>query len=223
MSVLLTHAVITLEQAKRHLGLKTDDDDSISADEIMTIEELINGATELLEDALGRKIKSQTITDEVHTLSMQLKVDQNGRTYYTYPYYLQLRNFPMITVTGIKYDDTSITSITEGSTSGFYYAAQDLKDEGKVYNSSGWPCSPRTVKISYTAGWATVPYRIQNIAKEIVLFNYHKTQFGNARNILINASSDGVKSNSGTPVYRSLDEIYSHINFELSDLIDLNV
>lgn len=219
-SVLLSHAVITLEQAKRYLGRGVED--QLSQDEQSTIEELINASTETLEDWLGRKIKTQTVTDEVHTLSMELKVDSNGRAYYTYPYYLQLKHFPMITVTAIKYDDVSQT-ITEGSTSGFYYAAQDLKDEGKIYNASGWPCTPRVVKVTYTAGWTTVPYRIQQFAKEILLFNYQKSLFGTARNILINSSSDGTKSTSGTPAYRSLDEIHEHFMKEMGDLMAITV
>lgn len=221
---LLAHAVLTLAETKRFLGLSdTDAGDTLSQDETYTLEDLINASTELLEDKLGRKIKSQTITDEVHTLSMIMKVTSEGRAYYTYPTVLQLNNYPMITVTGIKYDDTAITSITEGSTSGFYYAAQDLKDKGQVINVSGWPCTPRTVKISYTAGWATVPYWVKQVAKEMVLFNLQKSNFGTARNILINSSSDGTKSTSGTPSYRSLDDIWNHFEKELESASDINV
>ncbi len=219
-SVILSNAVITLDQAKRYLGFGTED--QLSQAEQSTIEELINASTEILEDWLGRKIKTQTVTDEVHTLSMELKINTLGLAYYTYPLYLQLKNFPMITVTAIKYDDVSQT-ITEGATTGFYYAAQDLKDTGRVYNSAGWPCTPRTIKISYTAGWATVPYRIQQVAKEIMLFNYNKSLFGTSKNLLINASSDGTKSASGTPAYRSLSEIHESFMKEAGDLMAISV
>lgn len=219
-TVLSSNALITLDQAKRYLGFGVED--NLSQAEQSTIEELINASTEILEDWLGRKIKTQTVTDEVHTLSMELKINTLGQAYYTYPYYLQLKNFPMITVTAVKYDDVSQT-ITEGATSGYYYAAQDLKDTGRVYNANSWPCSPRTIKISYTAGWATVPYRIQQIAKEIMLFNYNKSLFGTSRNLLVNSSSDGTKSTSGTPAYRSLDEIHEYFLKEAGDLMAISV
>lgn len=211
-SVLVSHAVITLDQAKRFLGYE---DRQLSQAEQSTIEELINGATEILEDTLGRKIKQQTITDEVYTVDAVLKADTLGRAYYTIPTYLQLNNFPLITLTTVKFDDVSQT-ITEGTTTGFYYTAPDLLKEGKIYYSPGWPTAPRTIKITYTCGWATVPYFIQEIAKEIILLNFHKSQFDTARNILINASSDGTKSISGTPSYRTLADIFSHFKEQLA-------
>lgn len=212
-SVLLSHAVITLNQAKRFLGIV---DENLSQDDQSTIEELINAATEFLEDKLGRKIKTQTITDEVHS---GRELDTYVRDGYVYTHsanYLKLRHFPMITVTGIKFDDVAVSDITDGTTTGYLYSAQDLKDNGLIFRVGGWPIGDRNIKISYTAGWSTVPYWIQEIAKEIVLFNYQKSQFANARNILINSSSDGTKSASGTPAYRTLEDIFSHFEKQLA-------
>jgi hypothetical protein len=214
-SVLATNAIITLAQAKRHLGFGNSIDDDLSQDEQTTIEELINAASEYIEDRLGRKIKQQTVTDEVYTVNTVMKVDELGRGYYTIPTYLQLNNFPLITLTSVKFDDITQT-ITEGSTTGFYYTSPDLLKEGKIYYSAGWPTSPRSIKITYTCGYATVPYFFQEIAKEIVLFLAEKSKFNNSRNILINASSDGTKSNSGTPAYRSLSEIWDHFKEQLA-------
>lgn len=212
-SVLVSHAVITLDQAKRFLGYGADD--HISQAEQSTIEELINAATEFLEDRLGRKIKTQTITDEVHSGRELGTYYKDGYVYTHSANYLKLRHFPMITVTAIKFDDVAESDITDGTTTGYLYAAQDLKDNGMIFRVGGWPIGDRNIKITYTAGWATVPYWIQQVAKEIVLFEYHKSQFAQARNMLINSSSDGSKSVAGTPVYRSLDEIFSHFEDKL--------
>lgn len=211
-SVLATNAIITLAQAKRHLGLVDGD---LSQDQQTTIEEFINAASEIIEDKLGRKIKQQTVTDEVYTVNTVLKVDELGRGYYVIPTYLQLNNFPVISITSIKFDDVTQT-ITEGTTTGFYYTATDLLKEGKIYYSAGWPTAPRTIKITYVCGYATVPYFFQEMCKEIVLFFAEKSKFENSRNILINASSDGTRSNSGTPVYRSLKEIWDHFKEQLA-------
>lgn len=211
-SILTSGAVITLKQAKRFLGM--GEDDELSQEQISQIEELINTASELLEIKLGRKIAQQTITDEVYTVQETLKIDSTGRSYYTIPTHLQLRNFPVISVSSIKFDDVSQT-ITEGTTTGFYYTSPDLLAEGKIYYAGGWPTLPRTIKITYVAGWATVPYFIQEIAKELILFLSEKSKFGNSRNILVNASSDGVKSTSGTPSYRSLSDIWAHFGEQL--------
>ena len=212
-SILTSSAVITLKQAKHFLGF--GEDDELTQEDIFTIEELINAATEFLEYNLGRKVKSQTVTDEVHTLSTVIRVDNLGRVFNTAPSYLNLDNFPVVSITSIKFDDVA-QIITEGATTGFYYTAPDLLAQGKIFYSAGWPTTPRTIKVTYVSGWSTVPYMFQQFAKEFILFNLQKSQFGNSRNILINASSDGVKSQAGTPSYRSLSDIWAHFEEQLA-------
>lgn len=210
-SILLTHAVVDLDDFQRFIGYP----DELKQDQQTTLEEVINAATELLEDRLGRKIKSQTITDEVHSGGELDTYYRDGYVYTHSANYLKLRHFPLITVTGIKFDDVAVSDITEGTTTGYLYAAQDLKDNGLIFRVGGWPIGNRNIKISYTCGWTTVPYFLQQVGKEIAAFLLQKSQFGTARNILINASSDGTKSNSGTPAYRTLDDIWEHFDREL--------
>ncbi|MCL6499005.1 MAG: phage gp6-like head-tail connector protein [Firmicutes bacterium] len=56
--------------------------------------------------------------------------------------YLVLRNYPILSVEQVTLDSGDITD---------YEFSSD--NSGMLYRSTGWPCGPRTVNVTYTAGY----------------------------------------------------------------------
>jgi hypothetical protein len=130
------NALITKAELELISGLILDED---------TANTLINFASDRIKLFLGRELKETTYTNEVYS--------GNGRQR------LYLRNYPIILVTSVVEWDTYNDVL-------FYtlVANQDYLiygDRGYIYLRGGWTQGNLNYKISYKAGYATIPYDVK--------------------------------------------------------------
>jgi uncharacterized phiE125 gp8 family phage protein len=138
---LASNALTTLEAVKAYLKIDASDttDDTL-------LEDLINAASNAIENYCKRRFKEQIYTDEEY--------DGNGIKY------LQLKQYPVISVDSVTVDDTVLTT-----------------DEYKVRKSNGtlirvgsvWPKGDINVLVTYTAGYSQIPYDLELACKHLVM------------------------------------------------------
>ncbi len=141
---LAPNALTNLEAVKTYLKITETVDDTL-------LEELINGSSYAIESYCERKFKQQTYTDEEY--------DGSGLKY------LLLKQYPVQSVQSVTEDDTPITA-----------------DEYKVKKSDGtlirvnsiWPKGDINILVTYTAGYAEIPYDLELACKHLVM-SYFKS------------------------------------------------
>lgn len=168
---------ITLDEAKKHLRVDTDDDDEL-------IEAFIEAATDYCDGAtgyLGRALVEQTwelVLDEFPADEIKIPMP------------------PLISVDSVKYDDASGV---EQTLSASEYTVDDISEPGWLLPVSGaWPSaydSVNAVRIQFTCGYAatgspavqTVPGTIKSAIKLIV-----GNLYANRETIIIGQSVDEI-------------------------------
>lgn len=134
------NALTTLENVKYVWGRPQAD--TGDDERIITLINLITGR---IEYWCGRKFKSATYTAE--------KYDGNGDNY------LFLKQYPIISVTEILRDDVAI-----GET-----AYKIYKEEGYILKETFWTHGYQNLKVTYDAGFTTIPPALAEIAIEWVI------------------------------------------------------
>lgn len=156
---LATYALVTLANTKTFLGISTSDKDDL-------IEMLINMATDYIESEIGIRFKSTVYTNEEY--------DGTGRSE------LKLKHFPVIippTVFLQKNNATDNTDSWEDISADDFWVDQEtgiitrtssfLDFEDNANNDEGltddakFTLGKNKYRVTYTAGYATVPYDIQ--------------------------------------------------------------
>lgn len=145
------NALTTLAFAKTYLKIPTAE---VSQDSI--VEFWINAASDYLETATDRKFKSQSFTEIQHGRATNILI---------------LKHFPV----------TAITSFYTDST-GKYSGDQELvdladysigEDQNCLIYNRYFPRGYNNLKITYTAGYATIPSDLENACLWMVTY-YHK-------------------------------------------------
>lgn len=200
-----------------YLGLEGD----VPETQKTVIEDCINSASEDIEQYLNRNIISRTYTDEAHSVCANPQPDREGRVYYVTPKTLYLRNYPVSAITAIKFDNTAVSDITEGVTTGFFYSATDLANIGCIFYESGWPEGENYIKVTYTAGYsvANVPAMIKRVCRELIIWHYSKTGLG--RNTLIFSQAEGSIA-PGTGSFRTPEELMNYFEKQLAPYRSIN-
>ena len=169
---LLAEALVTLAEAKSYLRIDGSSEDTL-------LETLINGSTHQLETYTGRKLKSRTYTAE----------DYDG----TGTPELILREYPVSSVASVNMDRLrqfgagTAVSLELLTVSG---------DEGRLTFTPGYVSSglgiarfltgTKVVRITYTAGYATVPDDLKLACLKVVAIHFAHSREG----------ADGVVSES---------------------------
>ncbi len=131
---LITDALTTLVELKRHMGISGSSDDDI-------LNQLINGASVSIESYIGRKLVSQTYTDEEH--------DGNGTQK------LYLVNWPIISVTNLKLWDKQTDTVQDTFTENTDFVL--YAKEGYLYKWGGYSKGIKNYRSTYVAGYASLP------------------------------------------------------------------
>ena len=143
---------VTLAEAKAHLRVDIDDDDTL-------IQAYVSAARDQIELMTERALFTQTYR-------MTLDGFWGGRC-------LVLPHPPVQSVTSIKYDDADDVEQTLSSSA---YVVDTDSEPGSVYlaENQSWPTTrgkPRAVRVTYVAGWSTVaavPERAKQAIKMLV-------------------------------------------------------
>lgn len=184
------------------------------------LESLIESSTEEINDKTGTAWKSASYT-ETYTVRPEVRTFTNGYAGTYEPLYLYLRHRPLISLTSISYDEGDTTEDIDESTSCYRYTEAELKNIGAIYCSTGWPVGERVVTVTYTAGYASVPYKIQKLCKKMVALEYWKSSHG--RSSLLVDQAQAIGENAPGESFRSLEELADEIENDLLPFIPMNV
>jgi uncharacterized phiE125 gp8 family phage protein len=148
----MARAIIALDDDLRRFLELADNDDT--QDELILI--IIEAVTEQIENLCNMVFESVTYTDEMY--------DGDGETV------LYLKHIPIIAVTTLQiYDGTSWDTIPSTDYKLYATVGKIVLTEGDVF-TSGY----QYVKITYSAGQATVPPVIKHAARMMVRYYYTK-------------------------------------------------
>lgn len=150
--------ITTLELVKEFLGITDTSKDTF-------LRHLITRASRFIKTYTGREYASTTYTEEVHS----------GNGYQK----LYLDHYPIISVTEVKEDDVALDSDEY----------EILSEEGAIFREAGWTggslamadtlstepdpyAETRNLKVTYTAGWASIPDDIVQACLQLVALWY---------------------------------------------------
>lgn len=140
--------LVTLSAMKSFLGISGSTYDTFLTDQINLISEAVEGYC-------GR-----VFTQTTYTQTFYQDECTNDDTYQE----LLTYQFPIISITSVKEGIPPTEAITE-------YRVN--KDVGKLINTTGWFANG-DIEVVYSAGYATIPYVIQNVVFNLVAERYNK-------------------------------------------------
>lgn len=154
------NAIITLAEAKAQLNLSSGD---VSAD--TQIESWINESSSIVEDYCGRKIVVQSVSGEI--------LDGDGSRF-LYPKYFPVTQLSTETspttsqkLSALQYRDTPDSTWTDFEDNINYLFIRSDKPFIESYETA-FPLGIQNIKISYKAGFSTVPSDIKKVVLEMV-------------------------------------------------------
>lgn len=174
MSVDATLALVTSTAMTTILGV------TAGSAEATQVDDLINEASQL---ALSVSLRSTLVST-----SLTEYYDGDGTNL------LHMRAWPITAVTSIHVDDSTPRdwSDTDDLVDSDYYLIYEK--EGKIaLDGYYFTTGTRNVKVIYTAGYATVPYRLQKAVKSLVIFWYQQSK---EKRVGVRSFSVGDKSTS---------------------------
>lgn len=149
MADLLSYALTTLADVRESLGIDAGD---TSSDNI--IKRKINQATEIIEGYTQRRFASTVYTDEYYDGSLR---DQ-----------LLLRQYPVITFTSLSARDTSQNDNDFNTVDANQYFVDS--NSGIIEAVSGFYGGFDRWKVTYTAGYATIPSDLAEAAATLAAY-----------------------------------------------------
>jgi hypothetical protein len=148
------------------------------------VETLINVASDRIKTYIGFDLKETTYTDEIYS--------GNGR------HNLFLRKFPIVSVISVKewdtYNNVLLDTLVENQDYLVYLA------EGYIYMRGGWWKSISNYRITYKAGYSTIPYDIKMACAMLANMYYDKKGSANMKSESIGdysyTAEDGIGNNT---------------------------
>lgn len=141
---LSNNALTTLAAVKSYLKLQGTTDDAL-------LEDLINASSSAIENFCKRKFKEQAYVEE--------EFDGTGKNF------VLLDQFPVKSIESISIDNSLVDPAE--------YKVK--KKNGVLLRTSGvWPKGEINITVSYTAGFAEIPYDLELACKHLVM-SYFKS------------------------------------------------
>jgi len=168
------------------------------------IDNLIARASVLIESRLGRSVVQASYTEYVSADGSE---------------FLNLRQGPVISVSGLAYATHETAGITTDSVDAGTYIVYGDEDDWRMpgfirSNGGCFNSGRKNYEVKYSAGWATVPYDIEALCIDVVtwFFNQRKDVGNDSRSV-----GDGSKS------FRTRSELIEHIDGVLAPYRDVRV
>lgn len=129
--------------------------------------ELINGATDIIEQYVGRRLASATYTNQIYSMRQGQRL-------------LFLKAFPVTAISSFQYriGTPDVPAWTDFLASEYYLDENGENGAIKIYFSLG---GTNAVRITYTAGYTinfstghTLPYSISDICERLVVHMFKK-------------------------------------------------
>lgn len=189
------YEIVTLTLVKEWMGIRETD---ASADEFL--QRRIDNASRRIELYTGRKFKVQSITDELHD-------HEGGGVLYT-------DFFPIIQLSteATPSDAQKLAALQHRADVDSAWENVETDVDHIIFSSDSpvlalydtvFYAGTKTVKISYKAGWTTIPEDIQQVCFEMVQQDWDNSKRGGGRlGLQTSARSEGTANFSAT--YRDL-------------------
>lgn len=142
---LVSYALTDVTATRTYLGYK-----DTSKDELIKL--LINVATDYIEDYCGRRFKNTVYTNEV--------ISGNGEKEMLLPQY-PITAFVLLEKNGAVNNSASWESVDGES----YWRDDPV---GKLFGTYRFECGVRNYRVTYSAGYATIPYDLQFACMKLV-------------------------------------------------------
>lgn len=152
------YALTSLTSLKTHLGISTSTHDTL-------LETLIDAASDWIENECGgRRFFETTYTQELYDGDH----DHTGRRW------LQLKNFPITSTEAFvaQYKTGSNSSPTWTSFTVDEFEKYD--DSGRVYFTGGLRPGRLNIRVTYSAGYASIPHDLAHAANKLAAKAYNR-------------------------------------------------
>lgn len=136
----------TVENVKQYLGIGNPNDDTL-------LDQLVDAASKFIQTWLNRDFGVQSYIDKLD--------GTNGDS-------LMTKNYPIVSITQVKVDETIIPLATSSLDAGYTFNDTRVSLQGYAFYRG-----KNNVKISYTAGMA-VPADVEQAATELVAHRYRE-------------------------------------------------
>lgn len=147
-------ALVTLEDAKDYLNIVSSADD-------VAIERLVHAASTFCEKSTGRVFKTRTVTDQVYS-------GTGGPL-------LRLKDYPVTSVSAVSFLTSVAPDVwTAQSTTTYPVTITGPNEDTLLYRNLSWEKGAANVRVTYVAGYATVPDQIKEAALQAVAFLWKK-------------------------------------------------
>jgi len=153
MGTLVSYALTNLSSLKEVLGIVTGDEDSL-------LTNIINRVTDIIESYCnGRRFASTVYADEEYDGTGTMRVNA--------------RHFPITAVTAYEGNDGRAGNADWNSLqSDSVRYIDDGQGPGQFYYSPGFVVGTRNYRFSYTAGYATIPYDLEEACIQLCTWIY---------------------------------------------------
>jgi hypothetical protein len=152
--MLVAYALTTLANLKEVLGIVDASQDSL-------LTNTINRATDMIESYCnGRRFASTVYTNE--------KYDGTGTQL------INARHFPITALSAYEYNAGTVGDVDWDSLQDdFISYIDDVAGPGQFYYENGFARGTRNYRFSYTAGYATIPYDLEQACLDLCVFIYN--------------------------------------------------
>lgn len=159
------YALTSVANVKTYLGITSSSDDAL-------LEMFVNQTTDWIEQFCGgRRFKDTTYTDEIYESEFAKEQGDFPTIVRNRNYWLNCRQYP-ITATAavvVKYRSGNTSWQTQEATGYEVY-----NNRGQVYLYGGMPNIRQAVKLTYSAGYATIPSDLELACIKLVARQYEK-------------------------------------------------
>ena len=154
---LVTYALTTLDNLKEVLGITDNSKDT-------ALDNIINRATDTIESYCGnRRFASTVYANE----------EYNG----TDTLYINAKQYPITALTGYDRNDGNVGNADWNSLQSEYITyADDGQGPGQFYYQYGFPKGASNFRFSYTAGYSTIPYDLEQSCLQLCSWYYKSTE-----------------------------------------------
>lgn len=179
--MLVSYALTSLANLKEYLGITDNSKDNL-------LENIINRATDMIENYCdGRRFVSTLYTNEEY--------DGTGT------FFINARNFPITALNAYERNQGNVGDTDwESLQSDFVKFIDGGQGPGQFYYKMGFIRGVRNYRFTYTAGYTTVPYDLEEACLELCVYIYKDKQSKGLKSETLGEYSYTKESFTGNPI-----------------------
>jgi len=162
---LLPYALTSVADVKTYLGITVTSDDAL-------LEMFINQGTDWIESYCGnRRFLDSTYTDEVYESQFTSSEQQHPTIERNRQFWLSTKQYPITDTQAVIVKYRNGTSVWDVQNADVY---DTYEDRGQIYLFAGMPNIRKAIKLTYSAGYETIPNDLALACIKLVARQYEK-------------------------------------------------